>query len=135
MFQVLYNSSRQSTPKFGYWKVFRIKEVYLLFIIASIRSINSDLNYSLRLSGLYLPDQDGYLYYVTGGAVSLLVIALLSDLIYKEPKKWIPCTVWVTITVFYQAILLIYSLFRPIDNAWYWAFMIGLIENCCIFYF
>jgi hypothetical protein len=79
--------------------------------IASIRSVNYYFSFRFGLKGLYSPCLECYIYYVAGAAVSLLAIALMSDLIFKKSKKWVPCLFWVSVSTLYQFVLFVYSLF------------------------
>ena len=97
MFRLQYGEVRPYT--FSIYNVLCIPEVRSLITIAFFRQMNGTLCVELEIKGLYPPDEDTYEFYAGGGATSLIFIAIFSDLLYRKRKKWLPPTIWISITL------------------------------------
>jgi uncharacterized membrane protein len=96
--------------------------------------MNFVINYGMDLRSYYSDSVHWYEYYASGAAGSLLLIALVSEFVFKKTKKWVPCFVMVCIIVLYQFFQLVYSLFQPLTNCWYLIVLEGFINNTTKFY-
>jgi hypothetical protein len=62
--------------------------------------MSGTMNLILNVNGT-MPSNQTYIYYVIGGAISYLVIAIFSEWIYGNRKKFFPLFVWVVIGLLY----------------------------------
>jgi hypothetical protein len=57
--------------------------------------------YGLRINGTNALTPLTYNYYVSGGAISLFVIAVISDMVFKRRKKFFPLMVLLIMSMIY----------------------------------
>jgi len=91
--------------------------------------------YSLRVNGAIPLTATSYNFYLAGAATSLCAIASISDFIFKRKKKFFPLMVWLFVSMIYQFICLMLSLFKTVEDRNITEMIQGYIDTSTTFYF
>lgn len=120
---------------YSFSNILKIKDVRRLILATVFRQMSSTMCYILDLRGMEPLSLKSYDFFIIGGALSYIQIALTSECIFGRRKTFYPLFVYVITLLVYESILLVVSLFIEIkDNIWVELWQ-GFIDQSTTFYF